>query len=138
MPLRLRIVDTIAIFSGLPAIVAVGAIVVASFRLANQLGMRPMLQNQFAFLAFGISIVVASVWIVSWLSIRFLRLVFRSTGLMTHAEARFFPLRADKDRIDPWPDEWQMCANTTGDKNVAINSAEHSDKLEASSRSRLP
>lgn len=107
VPLRLRIVDTLTVVSGVPMVIAVVAIVMASFRWIDQIGLGVIWKNQFAFYAYVVVVMLITSWTVSLTSIGVLRFTFRIIGMMTKTEAKSYPLRADKKCFDPWPDAWQ-------------------------------
>jgi hypothetical protein len=107
VPLRLRVVDTLYIASGVPMVIAIVGLVMVSFRWADQLGLGMIWRNQTAFYAYVIGVFVIASWVVCWAAVGALRFVFLLTGMMTKEEARSFPLRAGKKCVDPWPESWQ-------------------------------
>jgi hypothetical protein len=107
VPARLRIVDTLTVLSGVPMVIAVIALAMTSLRWADRIGLGVIWRNPIAFCAYFGAVLLATGWTVSLTAIATLRFVFRITGMMTKAEAQFYPLRADKKRVDPWPEAWQ-------------------------------
>lgn len=111
VPVRLRVVDTLTIFSGLPMVITIVALAMVSFRWADQLGLGVIWRNAFAFYAYVIAVLLIVSWAVYWTAVGVLRFAFRLAGMMTREEAKSFPLRADKKRVDPWPESWQKPCN---------------------------
>ena len=107
VPLRLRIVDTLTVLSGLPIYIAAIVFVMSSFRWIDQFGLGVIWRNPLAFLAYIIVVMFIAAWTVYLTSIAILRFMFRMIGMMTATEAKYYPLRADKKCFDPWPDAWQ-------------------------------
>jgi hypothetical protein len=88
-------------------IIALMAIMMTSFRWADQLGFGVIWRNPLAFYAFVIVVLLIAGWTVSLTGIAVLRCAFRVTGMLNRDEAQYYPLRADKKRVDPWPETWQ-------------------------------
>jgi hypothetical protein len=107
IPARLRIVDTLTLFSGVPMFIAVIAIAMASMRWADQIGLDVIWRNSIAFYAYLGAVLLGASWTVWLTATAVLRFVFRITGMMTKAEAHCYPLRADKKCVEPWPEPWQ-------------------------------
>lgn len=107
VPVRLRIVDTVTILSGVPIFVAAIALAMASARWAGQIGLGVVWREPAVFFVCLCVMLLAAIWILWLTAVAALRLVFRITGMMTKAEARYYPLRADKRCVDPWPEAWQ-------------------------------
>lgn len=133
VPTRLRIVDTLTALSGVPMVIAVLTLAMASLRLADRFGLGVIWRNQFAFYAYVIVVLFIAGWTVSLITIYLLRCVFRITGMMTEPEAQSYPLRADKKCIDPWPESWQR-PNARGSTECAT---EHADARETRAQSVL-
>lgn len=107
VPTRLRIVYTLTVLSGVPMVIAVIAFAMASLRFADQIGLGVIWRNPIAFYMYCGAVLLATGWTVSLTATAILRVFFRITGMMTRAEAQHYPLRADKNYIDPWPEAWQ-------------------------------
>lgn len=106
VPVRLRVVDTLTIVSGVPAVVLMIAVCMVSLRWADRLGLGVIWRNEFAFYAYVMVVVLVAGWTAGSAAVAVLRVLFRLAGMMTRDESRSFPLRADKKRVDPWPESW--------------------------------
>jgi hypothetical protein len=118
VPVRLRVVDTLTIFSGVPMVITIIALVMISFRWADRLGLGVIWRNPFAFCAYAIAVLFMAGRAVSWTAVGVLRITFCLTGMMPREESKSFPLRADKKRVDPWPESWQKPCNPQTRRNV--------------------
>ena len=107
VPVRLRIVDTLTVLSGIPTVVAILTIAMVSLWWADRLGLGVIWRSPIAFCVYLGVVLFVGGWSVWLTAIAVLRFVFRITGMMTEAEARHYPLRADKHHVDPWPEAWQ-------------------------------
>jgi hypothetical protein len=107
VPLRLRIVDTVTVLSGIPMLVAAIGISILSLALAEPLGLGIIWRNQWAFRGYAACALLLSSWILYLWFTGLLRLFFRFLGMMTREESQDYPLKVSKNRFDPWPEYWQ-------------------------------
>jgi hypothetical protein len=107
VPLRLRVVDTVTMLSGVPMLIAAIGISMWSLGWAQQLGLGIIWRKHWALYGYMLLILFASAWILYFWCIGLLRLIFRCLGMMTEEESQYYPLEASKKRFDPWPGCWQ-------------------------------
>jgi len=142
VPMRLRVADTVAVFSGVPMVIAIIALAMISFRWADRFGLGVIWRNTFAFYAYVIIVLVIARWAVCFSAVGVLRFLFRLTGMMTEEEAKSFPLSARKGRVDPWPESWQRpCAplpSTHTPPNQTLNRSRRSDRNQVDIQMRRP
>ena len=127
IPLRLRVVDTITILSGIPIIFATLGIGMVSLNWATPFGLGPIWENVFAFIAYIFVVISFLSWIMWWIMIALLRFVFVVSGLMTKAESQSYPLKCDKRSVAPWPDSWQYSSEFKSIASKANESIVSSD-----------
>lgn len=108
VPLRLRMVDTLTILSGVPAAVTIVVSALVALRWADQIGFAVIWRNRLAFYAYSIVVAGIAGWTVSLGMLGVLKFAFCLAGMMTREEAKWFPLQAGKGRVDPWPESWQV------------------------------
>ena len=137
VPARLRLVDTLTIVSWVPVIIMIIAIGIASLGWVDRFGLGIVRQNRFAFCAYVIVVMFVAGRVVPWTATRILRIAFRISGLMTEEEAQSFPLRADKQRVDPWPETWQRPGPFLAQWNADECATEHTDEPEPMQRIRV-
>ncbi len=107
VPLRLRVVDTVTVLSGIPMLIAAISIWMLSFAWAEPLGLGIIWRNQWAFLGYAALVLFLSSWILYFWYTGMLRLLFRCLGMMTRGESQYYPLGGSKAELDPWPECWQ-------------------------------
>ena len=110
IPLRLRVVDTVTVLSGIPMLIAAISIGILSLGWAQQLGLDIIWKNQWAFVGYLLFVLFVSAWFAYFCCVGLLRLFFRCLGMMTREESQYYPLEASKKRFAPWPECWQKDA----------------------------
>ena len=132
VPLRLRVVDTLAVFSGVPMVIAIVALGMISFRWVDRLGLGLIWQNEFAFCAYWIVVLTLARFAVCYTGIHMLKVSFRVSGMMTRLEAESFPLNAGKGGTDAWPETWQKPC-----RPESLDPREQMDAIEPPMQSQL-
>ena len=107
VPLRLRIVDTLTGLSGVPMVIVMFGVVFLSLGLADKIGLGAIWRSLFAFYAYVIVVTFVVGWTLWFASTFWLRVIFRSLGMLTRDEAVHYPLEVSKKDIAPWPESWQ-------------------------------
>lgn len=88
-------------------VIVILAVAMASLRWADRIGLGVIWQSELAFYAYAVAVLLIASWTVYLAAVAVLRCAFRVTGMMTRDEAKCYPLRADKRRVEPWPETWQ-------------------------------
>lgn len=114
VPARLRIADTLTVFTAVLNLVVVITLAVMSLQWSVQLGMGFIWKNPVAFVVYSVTVTVLAGWAVEFASVRVLRRLFRIFRMITDEEARSYPLISGKHRFDPWPDSWQKRCSPPG------------------------